>query len=91
MADETKDTKIIELPANTTVRDLADKLGSSPIDIIKVLMAKGFRALQTTSPWGVASIVLTVTRSNKGSTALFSLAAAASSPASWEALPSAGS
>ena len=44
MADNVKETKSIELPANTTVRDLADKLQSSPIDIIKVLMANGVMA-----------------------------------------------
>ncbi|MGD2026573.1 MAG: translation initiation factor IF-2 [Anaerolineales bacterium] len=44
MADNVKETKTIELPANTTVRDLADKLQSSPIDIIKVLMANGVMA-----------------------------------------------
>ena len=44
MADDVKDTKSIELPANTTVRDLADKINASPIDIIKVLMANGVMA-----------------------------------------------
>ena len=44
MADNVKDTKSIELPATTTVRDLADKINSSPIDIIKVLMANGVMA-----------------------------------------------
>lgn len=44
MADNVNETKSIELPANTTVRDLADKLQSSPIDIIKVLMANGVMA-----------------------------------------------
>jgi len=42
MAD--KQEKSIELPASTTVRDLADKINISPIDIIKVLMANGVMA-----------------------------------------------
>lgn len=44
MAENTKETKIIELPAITTVRDLAERTKSSPIDIIKVLMANGVMA-----------------------------------------------
>ena len=44
MADKVKETKSIELPANTTVRDLAEKLNASPIDIIKVLMSNGVMA-----------------------------------------------
>jgi translation initiation factor IF-2 len=44
MADKVKETKSIELPANTTVRDLAEKLNISPIDIIKVLMSNGVMA-----------------------------------------------
>jgi translation initiation factor IF-2 len=44
MAEKQKTNKTIELPANTTVRDLADKIQSSPIDIIKVLMANGVMA-----------------------------------------------
>jgi translation initiation factor IF-2 len=44
MADDVKDNKSIELPATTTVRDLADKIHASPIDIIKVLMANGVMA-----------------------------------------------
>jgi len=44
MADNVKDSKSIELPATTTVRDLAEKIHTSPIDIIKVLMANGVMA-----------------------------------------------
>ena len=36
--------KTIELPAITTVRDFAEMINSSPIDIIKVLMANGVMA-----------------------------------------------
>ncbi len=36
--------KKIELPGNITVRDLAQKMGSSPIQIIKVLMSNGVMA-----------------------------------------------
>lgn len=36
--------KTIELPSITTVRDLAEKIKASPIDIIKVLMANGVMA-----------------------------------------------
>ncbi len=45
MADKVQnDSKTIELPSNTTVRDLADRIDASPIDIIKVLMANGVMA-----------------------------------------------
>lgn len=36
--------KTIELPATITVRDLANKIESSPIDVIKNLMANGVMA-----------------------------------------------
>lgn len=39
-----KDIKTIELPSVTTVRDLAKKVNSSPIQVIKVLMANGVMA-----------------------------------------------
>jgi translation initiation factor IF-2 len=39
-----KNTKTIELPSVTTVRDLAKKVNSSPIQVIKVLMANGVMA-----------------------------------------------
>ncbi|HUV15328.1 MAG TPA: translation initiation factor IF-2 [Pelolinea sp.] len=39
-----KENKIIELPSVTTVRDLANKINSSPIQVIKVLMANGVMA-----------------------------------------------
>jgi translation initiation factor IF-2 len=38
------ENKAIELPAITTVRDLAETINASPIDIIKVLMANGVMA-----------------------------------------------
>ena len=39
-----KNTKTIDLPSVTTVRDLAKKVNSSPIQVIKVLMANGVMA-----------------------------------------------
>lgn len=39
-----KDTKTINLPNITTIRDLAKKVDSSPIQVIKVLMANGVMA-----------------------------------------------
>jgi translation initiation factor IF-2 len=39
-----KNTKTIDLPNVTTVRDLAKKVNSSPIQVIKVLMANGVMA-----------------------------------------------
>lgn len=36
--------KIIEIPANVTVRDLARSISASPIDVIKTLMANGVMA-----------------------------------------------
>ncbi|MEN8241332.1 MAG: translation initiation factor IF-2 [Chloroflexota bacterium] len=39
-----EETQTIELPAITTVRDFAEKINASPIDIIKVLMANGVMA-----------------------------------------------
>ena len=33
--------KIIELPSMITVRDLAQRMGASPIQVIKVLMSNG--------------------------------------------------
>jgi len=38
------ENKQIELPSVTTVRDLAEKLDTSPIDVIKILMANGVMA-----------------------------------------------
>ena len=37
-------TKTIDLPSVTTVRDLANKIDTSPIQVIKVLMANGVMA-----------------------------------------------
>lgn len=42
MAEDTN--KVIELPVSITVRDLAQKIGNSPIQIIKTLMANGVMA-----------------------------------------------
>jgi translation initiation factor IF-2 len=44
MGEKVQDKKTIELPVSTTVRDLAEMIDSSPIDIIKVLMANGVMA-----------------------------------------------
>ncbi len=44
MAENEQDTKQIELPISITVRDLAQKLEVSPIDVIKTLMANGMMA-----------------------------------------------
>ena len=44
MSEKVQDSKSIELPAIITVRDLADVLHKSPIDIIKVLMTNGVMA-----------------------------------------------
>ena len=41
MSDNGHETKIIELPASITVRQLAQTIQASPIDIIKTLMANG--------------------------------------------------
>lgn len=39
-----KENKTIELPSNMTVRDLAELMEASPIDVIKTLMANGVMA-----------------------------------------------
>ena len=44
MGEKVEESKTIELPASTTVRELAEMIDSSPIDIIKVLMANGVMA-----------------------------------------------
>jgi translation initiation factor IF-2 len=44
MAENEQDTQQIELPISITVRDLAQKLEVSPIDVIKTLMANGMMA-----------------------------------------------
>jgi translation initiation factor IF-2 len=44
MSEKLQDSKSIELPAIITVRDLADVLHTSPIDIIKILMTNGVMA-----------------------------------------------
>ena len=44
MSEKVENTKSIELPSIMSVRDLAEALGASPIDIIKVLMANGVMA-----------------------------------------------
>jgi translation initiation factor IF-2 len=50
--------KTVELPASMTVRDLADALGTTPIDIIKVLMSNGVMAnINQQIDFGTAEIV----------------------------------
>ena len=44
MSDNEHRTKTIELPPTITVRDLANAIESSPIEIIKNLMANGVMA-----------------------------------------------
>ncbi len=46
MSEQTKEqeTKSIELPSNMTVRDLAELMDASPIDVIKTLMSNGVMA-----------------------------------------------
>lgn len=44
MSDNGQDTKIIELPSTITVRELAQAIDSSPIEVIKNLMANGVMA-----------------------------------------------
>lgn len=44
MSDNGQSTKTIELPANLTVRELAQIIQSSPIEVIKTLMANGVMA-----------------------------------------------
>lgn len=44
MSEKVEETKTIELPGIITVRDFAEVIKSSPIDIIKILMANGVMA-----------------------------------------------
>ena len=44
MSDNDQELKTIEIPASLTVRDLAQTIDASPIDIIKTLMANGVMA-----------------------------------------------
>jgi len=44
MSENGKDIKSIELPGSLTVRELAEHIDSSPIDVIKVLMTNGVMA-----------------------------------------------
>ncbi len=44
MSDNDKNTKVIELPPSITVRELAQAIETSPIEIIKNLMANGVMA-----------------------------------------------
>ncbi|HEC62219.1 MAG TPA: translation initiation factor IF-2 [bacterium] len=44
MSENGHDTKVIEIPANITVRELAQIINTSPIDVIKILMANGVMA-----------------------------------------------
>ncbi|MDY6873222.1 MAG: translation initiation factor IF-2 [Chloroflexota bacterium] len=52
------DNKQIILPINISVRDLADELSASPIDVIKVLMANGVMAsINQTVDFDTAAVV----------------------------------
>jgi translation initiation factor IF-2 len=44
MSENGQETKLIELPISITVRELAQTLDASPIDVIKTLMANGMMA-----------------------------------------------
>jgi len=44
MSENGQRDKVIELPPNITVRDLAQKINTSPIEVIKALMANGVMA-----------------------------------------------
>ncbi|KAA3643064.1 MAG: translation initiation factor IF-2 [Chloroflexi bacterium] len=44
MSENVSETKTIELPSTMTVRDLAESIEASPIDVIKVLMTNGVMA-----------------------------------------------
>ncbi|MDX1436185.1 MAG: translation initiation factor IF-2 [Anaerolineales bacterium] len=44
MSENGQSTNVIELPASLTVRELADSIDSSPIEVIKVLMGNGVMA-----------------------------------------------
>jgi len=44
MSENGQETKIIELPVSITVRELAETLDASPIEVIKTLMANGMMA-----------------------------------------------
>ncbi len=58
MSDNGKETKNIELPASLTVRDLAEIVETSPIEIIKTLMVNGVMAnINQTIDFDTAAIV----------------------------------
>jgi translation initiation factor IF-2 len=44
MSEKATEVKTVELPSSMAVRDLAERIEASPIDIIKVLMANGVMA-----------------------------------------------
>jgi translation initiation factor IF-2 len=57
---ENGQTKIIELPASITVRDLAQEMQTSPIDVIKALMGNGVMAsINQSIDFDTAAIVAT--------------------------------
>jgi translation initiation factor IF-2 len=57
---ENGQTKIIELPASITVRDLAQEMQTSPIDVIKALMSNGVMAsINQSIDFDTAAIVAT--------------------------------
>jgi len=49
MANQVKDRKVVEIPASIAVRELAAKLGVSPVDLMKALIANGIMASITQS------------------------------------------
>ena len=57
----------IELPANIVIRDLALKIGKSPIDLIKKLMTNGVMATinQTVDFDTAATLILRISLSSK--------------------------
>ena len=59
MSENGQEIKQIELPVSITVRDLAETLGASPIEIIKTLMANGMMAnINQEIDFDTAAIVL---------------------------------
>ncbi len=58
VTQEEEKSRVLEIPPNITVRDLAEKMGRSPIELIKVLMNYGIMAPITQSiDFDTASIV----------------------------------
>ena len=58
MSDETKELKPLELPGSLSVRDLAEAMEASPIEVIKTLMANGVMAnINQTIDFDAAAVV----------------------------------